>query len=372
MLFRSKMIKQKKYDIAETNLANFGTEIEKNIKLAAAKGEKAWAETGKQVGLLIWRIEKFHVVKSKTPVGSFYENDSYIVLNTYKKEDALLYDVHFWLGRTTTQDEAGTAAYKTVELDDYLHGAPVQHREVQDHESPLFLSYFEKHGGIKILEGGIESGFHHVKPEEYKPRLLWIKGKKNVRVREVPKSHTSLNNGDVFILDMGMKLFQWNGSKAGIFEKNKAGQLCRSLDSERGGKPEVVVQEEGSEESEFWNAIGGKGPITDSSKVQNDDDWEHSTFRKLYRLSDSQGTFTFTEVSEGKIAKSQLDSNDAFIVDAGNHIFVWIGKAASVGERKYAMRYAQEYTRSYDRPSVLPISMIPEGKETDAFNKAFN
>jgi len=329
------MIKAKKYDIAETNLANFGTELEKNIKLAAAKGEKAWEETGKEVGLLIWRIEKFHVVKSKSPAGSFYDNDSYIILHTYKKENEFLYDVHFWLGRTTTQDEAGTAAYKTVELDDYLHGKPVQHREVQDHESSLFISYFEKLGGIKILEGGIESGFHHVDPKDYKPRLMWIKGKKNVRVREVPRSHQSLNNGDVFILDMGLKIYQWNGSKSGIFEKSKAGQLCRSLDSERSGKPEVIVQEEGSEDQEFWNGIGGKGAILDSSKVPNDDEWEHSTEKRIYKFSDRSGTFEFNLVSEGtNVKKSQLESSDAFIFDAGNHIYVWIGKDASVGEKK--------------------------------------
>jgi gelsolin len=50
----------------------------------------------------------------KKQYGSFYEGDSYIILNTYLKDPEakkFSYDVHFWIGKYSTQDEYGTAAY---------------------------------------------------------------------------------------------------------------------------------------------------------------------------------------------------------------------------------------------------------------------
>lgn len=61
----------------------------------------------------------------------------------------------------------------------------VDKREVEGGESELFLSYFQKKGGMRILEGGVESGFRHVEATKYSARLLLVKGKENVRVVQV-------------------------------------------------------------------------------------------------------------------------------------------------------------------------------------------
>jgi hypothetical protein len=49
------------------------------------------------------------------------------------------------------QVESGVAATKAAELDEYLGGNPVQYREVQGHESSIFLQYFRKLGGIRYI-----------------------------------------------------------------------------------------------------------------------------------------------------------------------------------------------------------------------------
>jgi gelsolin len=373
------MLKQKEYNVADSNIANLGSDLEKKVREAAAQTEAAWQGAGKKIGLQIWRIEKFQVKSwPAEQFGQFYSGDSYIVLRTYKKtpdSPALAWDVHFWLGKFTSQDEAGTAAYKTVELDDLLGGAPIQHREVQGHESDLFLKYFNNQ--IRIMDGGVDSGFKHVEPTKYEPRLLHLKGKKKVRVTQVDLSHKSLNSGDVFILDGGLKLYQWNGAKAGPQEKMKGAQLCRAIDGERKGLPEVFVVEEGDRTEnakEFFKRLGGEGAIKSAEEGGADDEAEQAVTktRKLFRLSDASGKLTFTEVSSGaNIKRNQLDSNDVFIFDTGAEVFAWIGKKSSDQEKKKALGFAQDYLIKYNRPNWLPICRILEGAENEVFEGAF-
>ena len=83
----------------------------------------------------------------------------------------------------------------TVALDDVLGGGPVQHRELQGHESQLFLSYFKS--GIRYLPGGVKSGFKPFDPEDVEKRLFRVKGKRQVQIMEVILSSQLFNISSV-------------------------------------------------------------------------------------------------------------------------------------------------------------------------------
>jgi gelsolin len=367
------MLKDTQLKVEDSNIANYGSKDHKDLKVSSAKTEAAWKGAGQKVGLEIWRIEKFQVVHwPKDKYGSFFDGDSYIVLNTYKNpgSDALKYNVHFWLGEKTSQDEMGTAAYKTVELDDLLGDLPVQYREVQGHESPEFLALFKK---FTILKGGVDSGFNHIKPAEYKPRLMHFKGnKENCRVTEVELKTSSLNQGDVFLLDNGLELIIWNGPTAGIHEKRKAQALTEALRDERNGKPKVKIIDGLEDHETFWKILGHKPAKKEEIAPATPDDIKVDNTKVLFQLSDATGSLKITEVAKGTVKKTQLKSDDVFILDVGHTVYAWIGTKTSKKERANAIKYATDYLKEKGRPSYTPVSRVLEGAEPAAFFKCFD
>lgn len=94
----------------------------------------------------------------------------------------------------------------------------------------------------RYLAGGIESGFKKVEKDKYEPRLLHVKGRRNIRVQETRLAWTSMNSGDVFIFDEGLAIWVWNGKEAGRMEKIKGLDVARRIrDEERGGRAKLEV-----------------------------------------------------------------------------------------------------------------------------------
>ncbi|XP_046668333.1 gelsolin, cytoplasmic isoform X2 [Homalodisca vitripennis] len=342
----------------------------------------AFKNAGTQDGLKIWRIESFEpVAYPEKDYGKFYSGDSYIVLFTKKdkKSNTFSWDIHFWLGNQTSQDEAGAAAILSVDLDDGLGGGPVQHREVQEHESQQFLGYFKS--GVRYVPGGVASGFKHVDINAPGAKAFYqVKGKRNVRIRQVEPKVSSMNKGDCFILDTGRDIYVYVGSKAKGSERVKAGGAANLIrDQDHAGRGKVYIIDGSStadEVNEFFQQLGGgsASQVADEAKTDDDQQFERNqdSIVSLYKISDASGSISSVKVAEKPLRQQMLDTNDAFILDTvSSGIFIWIGKKATTQEKVEALKNGQAFLTEKNYPAWTKITRVVEGAEPTAFREYF-
>lgn len=364
MASKSGLVKPKEYDWKDSNMEKVGSSEDRAVKKASAETEPAWKGAGADVGMQIWRIVKFKVEHwDKEEYGKFYSGDSYIILNTYKlpDEDELKYDVHFWIGKYSTQDEYATAAYKTVELDTLLDDKPVQHREVMGHESRMFKGYFKT---MTLLKGGADTGFRRVLPEQYTPRLFHIEKQKDrtITIQEKSLKRENLEDDDVFIIDNGLTIYQFNGRNCSADEKyNAKAQIMNMVEGRKGCKVEVIDNASVSSSHPGLKILrdGKSKPKADAPVVKPE----------MKCVSDADGSLDLDDV-EG-YGRDKLTSGEVYVINTGEHVFCWIGNEASIDERSNGLVYASKYVNSLETP-WLPITVVVEGKENAEFNQAFS
>merc|ERR1712088_633753 len=166
----------------------------------------------------LWRVEKLELkAVPKGQEGKFYEGDCYL---------------HF----DKNPNEQHVAAIKAVELDNLFGGLPIQHREVQGLESARFKDQFPD--GIMIKKGGMESGLAKAETNAHEAKLFKVAGGSRPVMTEVDMAWSSMNHGDVFVLDSGKKIFVWKGSGASIQEKMSAGLIAAKMKDHPGEEPE--------------------------------------------------------------------------------------------------------------------------------------
>uniref|UniRef100_A0A8C5KWI8 Advillin n=1 Tax=Jaculus jaculus TaxID=51337 RepID=A0A8C5KWI8_JACJA len=338
----------------------------------------AFRAVGNDPGIITWRIEKMELALVPLNAhGNFYEGDCYIVLSTRRVGSLLSQNIHFWIGKDSSQDEQSCAAIYTTQLDDYLGGGPVQHREVQYHESDTFRGYFKQ--GIIYKKGGVASGMKHVETNSYDvKRLLHVKGKRNIRATEVEMSWDSFNRGDVFLLDLGKVIIQWNGPESNSGERLKAMLLAKDIrDRERGGRAEIGVIEGDKEAASpelmtvLQDTLGRRSFIKPAVPDEVMDQQQKSNIM-LYQVSDSAGQLTVTEVATRPLVQDLLNHDDCYILDqSGTKIYVWKGKGATKVERQAAMSKALDFIKMKGYPSSTNVETVNDGAESAMFKQLF-
>ncbi|KAM6131866.1 villin-1 isoform 1-T1 [Phoenicopterus ruber ruber] len=329
-------------------------------------------------GLQIWRIENMEMVPVPTKsYGNFFEGDCYVLLLTRKTGSSFSYNIHYWLGKDSSQDEQGAAAIYTTQMDDHLGTVAVQYREVQGHESETFRAYFKQ--GIIYKKGGVASGMKHVETNAYNiQRLLHVKGKKNVVAGEVEMSWKSFNRGDVFLLDLGQLIIQWNGPESNRNERLKAMILAKDIrDRERGGRAKVGVVDGENEGASpglmqvLKHVLGEKRDIKAATPDDKMDQKLNSSL-KLYHLSNASGNLVVQEVAIRPLTQDMLLHEDCYILDQGGlKIFVWKGKNANKDEKQQAMSRALGFIKAKNYPASTSVEVENDGSESTIFRQLF-
>lgn len=345
-----------------------------------ARVHPAFANAGRVAGVEVWRIQDFDpVAVSAADFGKFYKGDSYIVLKTTAdKRNNLSWNIYYWIGSESTQDESGAAAILTVGLDDKFNGAAIQHREVLGQESQDFKALFPS--GLQYLSGGHASGFNHVVTNAgAEKRLIQVKGKRNIRTRQVDPLISSMNKGDCFILDIGNEVYVYVGESTRNMEKLKAISVANQIrDQDHNGRARVEIVDQYSNDvdtQKFFTALGSgtKDLVPEASAGGDDQAFERNEEQAivLSEVSDSTRKVKVTALSK-PYRQEQLKPQEAYILDTvTGSIYVWTGRQATEREKTEAMTKAQQLLSSKNYASWVKVVKINQGTEPAIFKQYF-
>jgi hypothetical protein len=181
------------------------------------------------------------------------------------------------------------------------------------------------------------------------------------------KNPGSFGRGDCYLVDAGMKIYLWVGPKSTVDEKFLVAASAVISDQSRNGKADIDRIEGGNEPEEF-KALFDDFQLTDEDtegilKKVHMETHEH----KLWRVHREGDDTYFAEV---KLDRNSLKSDDVFLLDAWDEIWVWRGKDASAHEKFDATILARKYDA--ERVGVQAIEIIEEGQEPERFLASFS
>ena len=180
-----------------------------------------------------------------------------------------------------------------------------------------------------------------------------------------------LTSGDAYIVDDNTKIWIWLGKHCSVDEKGSAAMLAKKLDDERGGSAKIITIEQGEELSEFLTLLNGVKILDKNLSKSRLIDVQTGSFagasefqNALYRVSseefESMDAIKFVQVP---FDVSSLDSEDVFIADLGDKIWIWQGKNCNVKEKVKAKEFAMKFDR--ERAGAQPIKVFEEDDDIE-------
>ncbi|MFX0059261.1 MAG: hypothetical protein ACFE85_09005 [Candidatus Hodarchaeota archaeon] len=182
------------------------------------------------------------------------------------------------------------------------------------------------------------------------------------------------STGDVYIVDDEKTIYVWIGNKCSIDEKTAGAAQARTLDQQRGGAAKIITVDQGQEPVAFMkliNTIGAmkiveKNVAKTLLKDVSTGDWAGFSEWKniLYRVSSEE----FEGINAMKMiqvpySKDSLDTEDCFVADLGNKVYIWQGMECNVKEKVKAGQWARQIDA--DRSGLQNETIFEEGDDSE-------
>ncbi|ONK78389.1 uncharacterized protein A4U43_C02F18270 [Asparagus officinalis] len=226
--------------------------------------EPAFQGAGQRVGLEIWRIENFQpVALPKADYGKFYSGDSYIVLQTSAgRGGAYLYDIHFWLGKETSQVPFARSSLNhddvfILDTENKIYQFNGSNSNIQERAKALEVVQYLKdkyHDGtcdVAIIDDGkleaesgsgefwvLFGGFAPIGrktvseddiPLEATPAKLYSINEGELKLEDGPLTKAMLENSKCYLLDCGAEIFVWVGRITQVDDRKSACKTAEDL-----------------------------------------------------------------------------------------------------------------------------------------------
>jgi len=184
------------------------------------------------------------------------------------------------------------------------------------------------------------------------------------------------SSGDVYLVDDDRTIYVWIGNKCSVDEKTAGAAQARTLDQQRGGAAKIITVDQGFETKEFLKLVAPMGAMKIVEKNYaktllkdvSTGDWAGFTEWRniLYRVSSEE----FEDINAMKMiqvpfSKNSLESEDCFVADLGNKVFIWQGKACTTKEKVKAGQWARSI--DFDRAGLQQETIFEEGDDAEFF-----
>jgi adenylate cyclase len=182
------------------------------------------------------------------------------------------------------------------------------------------------------------------------------------------------SSGDVYLVDDERTIYVWIGNKCSVDEKTAGAAQARTLDQQRGGAAKIITVDQGFETKEFLKLVAPMGAMKIVEKNYaktllkdvSTGDWAGFTEWRniLYRVSSEE----FEDINAMKMiqvpfSKNSLESEDCFVADLGNKVYIWQGNACNTKEKVKAGQWARSIDA--DRAGLQQETIFEEGDDAE-------